>query len=493
MHWRPARARPVAERNRPRVLLLAAALLGAAAAVLIALALLDRPAVRVYPNVVVGAGGLVEAHNSPVVRRSPRDADHLVVVERQDRPGFSAALHVSRDGGRNWATTVLPLPRGMDRPYAPDAAFASDGTLYVTYVNLTGRGNVPQNLWVARSPDGGRSLEPPVRVAGRLTFQPRIVVGEEGAVHLTWMEATDVGLLSLVGTAPVVAARSTDGGRRFSEPVRVSDANRPRVGAASPAIDPSTGNLFVLYEDFKGDARDFRNLEGPPWPEPFALVLSRSTDGGRTFAEVEVESGVVATKRFLVFTPEFPSLAAGPDGRLYVSWAGGRAGNSDVFLRRSDDGGATWTQAARVHEDARGAQWLPQVAVAPDGRVDVAFLSRRGHRADAFLATSWDDGGSFTERRLSTRSFDTSFAPRAAPKLEPDFGSRLGLASGEDGAVVAWSDTRRGTPATGRQDIFSARVELPDAGAAQRERLLLALALLAVGGVALVGWRTLSA
>ncbi|CAN5664662.1 hypothetical protein BH20ACT1_BH20ACT1_09570 [soil metagenome] len=58
----------------------------------------------------------------------------------------------------------------------------------------------------------------------------------------------------------------------------------------------------------------------------------------------------MATKRFLVFLPEHPSLAAGPDDVLYAVWNSGQNDDDDVFLRRSDDGGATWGDAVRVND-----------------------------------------------------------------------------------------------------------------------------------------------
>ncbi|HWC12782.1 MAG TPA: sialidase family protein, partial [Acidimicrobiales bacterium] len=271
-------------------------------------------------NVLVNPAGFLTANNSPSLAANPRRPDNVVLTHRVDRTEFSAYVQWSTDGGGSWQQTALPLPSGFDRPFAPDAAFAPDGTLYVSYVNLFGNGNVPQNLWVARSTDGGRTLSDPVRVAGELVFQARVAVGPDGTVFLTWLQAREVGLFKMPRMPnPVVAARSTDGGRTFSEPVRVSDPGRPRVGAASPVVAPD-GRLFVLYEDFKGDRRDFEFLEGPPAEEPFALVLTVSTDGGRTFgAGRELESGVVSARRFLVFLPEFPSLAAGPDGSLVVT------------------------------------------------------------------------------------------------------------------------------------------------------------------------------
>ncbi|HEX2027511.1 MAG TPA: sialidase family protein, partial [Nitriliruptorales bacterium] len=320
------------------VLALLAALFGGVAAVGAVLLLMADRGVVVHGNEFVNPAGLVDANNSPTIVRNPTDPENLVIVNRIDRPGFAAALHYSVDGGLVWRSNVLPLPDGLDRPYAPDAAFADDGTLHVTYVNLTGPGNVPQNLWLARSDDGGRTLSEPSRVAGDLSFQAQLAVAPDGTIHVTYLQASSVGTLQLVGPARVVAVASRDGGRTWSEPAQVSDPRRARVGAATPVID-SHGELVVLYQDFKGDVRDFQNLEGPAWPEPFGLVVTRSTDGGATFTPGnEIESEVAPTERFLVFLPPFPSIAAGPDRSLAVTWSDARNGDADVFLRRSPDG-----------------------------------------------------------------------------------------------------------------------------------------------------------
>jgi hypothetical protein len=306
-----------------------------------------------------------------------------------------------------------------------------------------------------------------VRVADGLVFQPRLAVGADRTVYLTWLQGSEVGNLSLLGPpAPVVEVRSTNGGATFSAPVRVSDASRRLVGAPSPVVG-SDGSLFVLYEDFNGDVRDFENLDGPVWDSPFALVVARSTDGGRSFAPgVVVDADVVPMARFLVYQPPYPSVAAGPGHSLYVAWSDARSGHSDVWLRRSGDDGATWRAPVRVNDDRRGdgtTQLLPQVAVAPDGRVDVVFFDGRrdrgGDRLDAELATSGDRGASFTDLRLSSTSFASTVGPRTGPVyLGTDLGSRLGVSSTDSGAVAAWTDTRQGDQDTGRQDVEAATV-----------------------------------
>jgi hypothetical protein len=453
---------------RRAIFILLAVAFGAAALVGVALRLTERQSANVGPNVRVNQPGIVDAHNSPSLARDPHDLNVVVVTDRIDRPGFSAELDWSRDGGRTWSSTALPLPPGLDRPYAPDAVFAPDGTLYVTYVDLQGHGNVPADLWVSKSTDGGQTLSPPVRIAGRLTFQARVAVDRTGTVYVTWLQGSAAGFLSLLGSSPIVASRSTDGGRTFSPPVQVSDPSRRLVGAATPVID-SRGRLVVLYEDFKGDERDFQNLPGPPWDRPFALVVTRPVSLTAFARGVQLEAAVVPDQRFLVYTPEFPSMAAGPSDTLYVAWSDARNGDEDVFLRRSVDGGATWAPAIRVNDNPKGdgtSQYLPQVGVAPSGRVDVLFLDRRRDRRhntsmDATLASSYDGGRSFQNARVSSQSFDAQVGSSAGPQLPVDFGSRLALASTNGRSLAAWTDTRLGSVDTGRQDIFAAGYDVP--------------------------------
>ncbi|MEX2658456.1 MAG: sialidase family protein, partial [Acidimicrobiales bacterium] len=324
-----------------------------------------------------------------------------------------------------------------------------------------------------------------------LTFQARIAVGGDGTIFATWMAVEDVGTLSVIGPTRIVASRSTDGGATFSPPAAISDSGRERVGAAEPVID-SEGDLVVVYVDFKDDRRDFENLEGPAWDQPLALVITRSSDGGESFsAGRELEAGLILGRRFLVYLPELPSVAAGPEGALYVAWTDGRSGDEDVLLRRSGDGGRTWDDAVRVHDEAVGdgtTQHLPAVDVDEAGRVSVAFLDRRRDpddvMSDAHLAASSDGGRSFTDIRLTDEAFDTRVGPVTAQFLGVDLGSRIGLSTMPGSAITVWTDTRLGTEDTGRQDIAAATVAFTERET--RQAWALPLATVAILGLALI-------
>ena len=179
-------------------------------------------------NVAVDSGaanpGDIRANNSPALAQNPRRPDELAIVNRVDTPAYACGLHVSRDGGAHWRRVAIPIPRGEEaKCYAPDVAFAADGTLHVSYVTLRGTANEPHALWVARSADSGRTLTAPVRVAGPLAFQARLTTDPRrpGRLYVAWLQPDTVGLYLFAATGNrIVVARSDDGGRSWGAPAR---------------------------------------------------------------------------------------------------------------------------------------------------------------------------------------------------------------------------------------------------------------------------------
>lgn len=418
----------------------------------------------------------LDAYNSPAVVASPTDPDTLVVAARIDRPDLSAAVRRSDDAGATWSATDIPLPAGETKAYAPDLAFDADGGLYATFATMSAGTNNPTGLWLATSDDAGASFDTPTKVAGPYTYQPRVVVNGN-TVHVSFVQASASveGITNGFGPPPnpVVVATSTDSGATFGEGVEVS-GQRERVGAATPFFG-IRGELMVLFEDFGEDTADFEgNVTAPTFDGDFALVMARSDDSGQTFEEVSVvDEAVKATDRFNPYTPVYPSVAVAPEGEaplgdaIYVTWADGTNEDWDVFVRRSNDDGATWSDRIQVNTaDTSGThQHLPTVAVAINGRVDVAFLDRTEGGADntfaaAALATSFDAGATWRTIAVSEKLFDTRVGPQAINPKTADFGSRLGLVSQQERALTVWTDSRSGDEGTGRQDIYFAPVRI---------------------------------
>lgn len=413
----------------------------------------------------------IRANNSPTLVRNPLDGRELAVANRIDSPDFSCRLHMSRDGGTRWLPIPFPAPAGGEaKCFAPDVAFDANGDLYVSFVTLRGRGNVPQAVWLSRLENG--RLSTPVKLLGPLSFQVRLVADpvKPGRLYLTWLKASDVGLYQFSQTGnPVAFMRSDDGGRTWERPVTVSPPQRERVVAPSLAVGP-TGELHVLYLDLRDDQLDYagahEGLGGAPYPGPWELALARSEDGGRTWSDSVVDPDVKPIKRIIVFIPPFPSLAADPDsGRLYASFHDGRLGDPDILLWTSSDGGRSWSERKRVNDTPPSdgkAQYLPKLAVTPNGRLDVLYYDRRGDPRNVLnevsMQSSFDGGETFSEHlRVSERRFDSRVGFGAERDL-PDLGSRLGLVSADNAALAVWTDTRAGNEVSLKQDLAAGLV-----------------------------------
>ncbi|HWG72779.1 MAG TPA: sialidase family protein [Acidimicrobiales bacterium] len=449
---------------------------------------------------VTRGASLISAQDTPGLARDPTDPADLVLVDRVDRPDYSAAVQYSTDGGRTWLPSALQAPPESDYPaalalvphklYAPSAVFDDKGTLYVSFVTLSGSGNQPDGVWIERSNDAGQSFLPPSAVAGPHSFQVEVAVdGRSGRLFATWLQAQSFLCVLCFPTTgmPIVFSHSDDGGKTWTAPVRVSDPRRARVGSPAVAVD-ARGNPSVLYYDYEGDEADWGNLPGT-YHGHFSLVLARSSDGGDTFGRGRVlDSAIVPPYRFLIYLAPEPAFAIGADGEMVVAWPDARSGSTRVLLRHSSDGGTSWAGPVVVNgETAHGSvQDLPAAAVAPDGRVDVLYYDASGSTVNTYLSSSGDGGRSFpTVIKVSTEPSNLQVGPQTSPYApHADFGSRLALVSTDGAALAAWTDTRNGSSGTGKQDVYFAEIRvIPPAGSGGL------VVLLAVGGgvVAVIG------
>src|SRR5918997_5144690 len=132
------------------------------------------------------------------------------------------------------------------------------------------------------------------------------------------------------------------------------------------------------------------------------------------------------------FSPPSPSIAL--DGeRVYAAFHDGRLGDADVNLWSLPAGESDWEGPTRVNDTRRGdrtSQYLPKLAVADDGRLDVAYYDRRADTTNVLnevsLQSSFDQGSSFTPRaRLSDAAFSSRIGFGSERGL-PDLGNRIG-------------------------------------------------------------------
>ncbi len=134
----------------------------------------------------------------------------------------------------------------------------------------------------------------------------------------------------------------------------------------------------------------------------------------------------------------------------------------DAFVAWSD-GGSSWSTPVRVSQSAVGYDdWLPEVAVAPDGEVACAWYDWRdspagtgGGQSNVYLALSNDGGATWTEQG-SLSDVRTAWSGTVT-NIAPNHGDYISLISTYEGLAACWADGRSGNPDAYMQWIASNR------------------------------------
>ncbi len=244
-------------------------------------------------------------------------------------------------------------------------------------------------IFHAESTDGGRTFGAPARVSAEgeqalaaMERGPRLAVGGDGTVHIVWSPPRLRGA-RYASRAP--------GAATFS-------ASRDLLGqggkdAEGLTIAASGDVVLAVWLDNRGPA---------PANSPIGLPLwgSRSTDGGKTFSAPaalahDYDGGACACCH----------LDAGVDGegRIVVAFRGARENVRDVFLLRGDAEARRFRVAPVTRENwefrgcpmdgPRVASGEPLVvACTVDGRVGLAAAGRQGFGPQARPAEGGDRG-----------------------------------------------------------------------------------------------------
>jgi Neuraminidase (sialidase) len=374
----------------------------------------------------------------------------------------------STNFGKTWATTLVrdnrdkTNPKEYDRPVtglAVDRRTGSSDVVAVSWrfnpVGLDAPNEAPILPMLSVSTDGGKTFGPSVNLAEGAFQQPAI----RAAALKSATPATTTTTVATAANAEPATTTTTapppPPGSKAAQPDQAAN-----FGGSNPTVTVDTkGTIYAAW------VSQSANISPAPL---FAHFLSKSTDRGKTWTTTQISPFSAENTNgynafHLVWSPK-----GGNDGSLHLIYEGSSrpevSNFTQVFYRRSADGGKTWSDV-KVLNDTDPAKFTysgdPNISVAPDGRVDAAWWDTRNDPGiaanDVYYASSSDGGVTWSKNiRVTDRLIDRKIGVYAS---NYDLAGPPGVASTKDYAIFGWDDTRNGDAVSNTQDIYVGMVQ----------------------------------
>ena len=413
---------------------------------------------------------------------NPLNPSNIVIVTNVVVPAAGMFAAVSFDGGSTWATRIIGNNDNLGAACCdPSLSFDEVGNLFLAYLF-----NVGNTVPIALSTDGGLSFNIIATIAKpataktqtsderrglfRFVDQPTIVAGK-GEV---WVVVNGGGPIVASG-APVTGLGAVGS---FITPEVVAGTNNCTYGDVAIGPSGQVMQVCTLTESGQGGGRLYVNVDpdglGPAGFGAHSIFVAETHVGGFDFIAAQPDRSIDAE----------PGLAwdrtGGPHkGRVYLVYTleqKNESDNTDIYVRYSDNDGATWSAGARVNDDnTKNSQFLPKISLDPTtGNIAVIWYDARDDlgtggagdtdgipNTDARVwgAFSTDGGQTFTKNiQISAGTSNSHDAQNGI-----DYGDYSGLSFYAGIAHPAWSDNSNSTgnnpDGTLHQlDIYSASV-----------------------------------
>ena len=247
----------------------------------------------------------------------------------------------SDDFGETFGGQVV-VNVGVKKSWTDKVGLAvQDDDVYVAF-------SIAQRFFVSASHDGGRTFATTQINSKSSTFGWTLTSGgavdSKGVVYFSWVGVHQSG--NALGPQDLFVTKSVDGGRTWT--VSMIEKGIPPGPDCSeffcawdfwgPQAVLSIDDADTVYVAYNAGVE----RRGPP-----AVWFRASRDGGATWTDrVPVHADGLGDAIHL-----FPAIEGGAAGRVHVSWMDNRLGKFNTWYRSSTDGGATWSSEIRVNDD----------------------------------------------------------------------------------------------------------------------------------------------
>lgn len=315
----------------------------------------------------------------------------IFATDTSSQPIASVALSRSTDGGKTWGEPIPAISldghtHTTDKPWSTIDPTDPE-RIYVTYTDFDKSHTVCANsrrsaIELAVSSDGGNKWSMPTVIDQSCATPPmiplvqgsQVMVDSHGAVYVAWEAYTST---SVPMAREMRIAKSVDHGSTFAPFVKIDTVTPVGIADSTKFYSP----IFPILQG---------NVPDSEWP---SLAIDRS--GSRSDGTVYVAWNDGRFRQV-------------PD-RLSLT---GVYGYSNIVLSRSTDGGKTWTPTTRVNnnpiilKDGRSTdEFQPAVAVDASGTVAVCWFDRSADPENYLIGRSCglsrNQGATWTDRPVT--------------------------------------------------------------------------------------------
>jgi len=264
----------------------------------------------------------------------------------------------------------------------PDIAVDSSGQIHIVWHDSTS-GN--SEIYYKKSTDGGMTWSPNKRLTWTSggSYTPAIAVDKFGVVHVVWCDDTP-------GNAEIYYGKSVNGGTTWLPKKRLT-------WTAGTSDDPA------IVVDDSGLAQ---------------VVFDDDTSGNRQIYYLKNFVGIdwLASKRITWTSSDAlnSAIAVDSSGNFHVIWEDDKPGNSEIYYRKSEDGGDTWTAIKRLTWTS-GPSGSAGLAFDATDTIHLAWQDTAPGNYEIYYRKSTDGGATWTAiKRLTWTSGDSMLPCLAA-------------------------------------------------------------------------------
>ena len=405
--------------------------------------------------------------NECAIIKNPTNNQQLFSMCNNATGGLFAAR--STDGGLTWSypSSSKTIANGVDAALGPAAccdpslAWDTFGNLFLTYLD-----SAVTHVVTLLSTDGGQTFSTLAQFGPGSDDQPT-VTADAGEVWVVWnlsgqmvaqgAAVTGLGAIGAFGSQLTIPGTS---GCSFGD-IAISPGGAVVQVCESPNGGPGPASLLV---NIKADGLG---------PNPFgAAITATATNVGGFYPipaqsrrTIDAEAGLAYDRN--AASPHF--------GRLYLVYTDAPSAGSadtDIFVRFSDNDGATWSNPpVRVNDDATTkSQFLPRIASNRlSGNIAVCWHDARNSASNTtmqeFCTIATPTGASpvfMTNAAVSGTSDGNGSNPPVSGQNDIQFGDYSGLAYFQGLAHPAWADDSNSTgdnpDGTTRYDAYTNQV-----------------------------------